>query len=143
MRSPGVIPPAGLVGVPGVSGGFAPGGDELEGGVVAGDVVELEGAADDEDDDPPPPGGAAAWAPAATRPIVATSTMDCNLAISFTSLVGICLLPIPTQLRYPVSLESAARVGGQRSHGAFQRGVFVRVGQVLQAHATEGQPSVV
>jgi len=126
------MPPAGLVGAPGVSGGFAPGGDELEGGVVAGDVVELEGAADelevDEDDDPPPPGGAAAWAPAAARPMVATRRMDCNLAISFTSRVGICLLQIPTQLRYPVSLESAARVGDQRSRDAFQRCVFVRVG---------------
>jgi hypothetical protein len=47
LRLPGVTPPPGVVGVPGASGGFTPGGEELDGGVV--DGVRVDGVATDGD----------------------------------------------------------------------------------------------
>jgi hypothetical protein len=61
----------------------------LEGGVVAGDVVDGEGEAlcADEDDVDEPPAGGAAWAAVAAATLSAVARMiDCNLSISLTSL---------------------------------------------------------
>jgi hypothetical protein len=86
----------GVVGVPGASGGLTPGGDELDGGAVAGDLlvegaaVEGDGACEDgadADEDAPPAGAAGAdWAcapVAATKPSAAAATTVCNLSMLF------------------------------------------------------------
>jgi hypothetical protein len=86
----------GVVGVPGASGGLTPGGDELDGGAVAGDLLvegaplEGDGACEDgadADEDAPPAGAAGAdWAcapVAATKPSAAAATTVCNLSMLF------------------------------------------------------------
>jgi hypothetical protein len=97
----GVTPPPGVVGVPGASGGFAPGGDEFDGGAFAGDLL-VEGAAefgdgdceegaddgaeDDGDELEGAAGAVCACAPAAAaKPSVAAATTVCNLFITETS----------------------------------------------------------
>jgi hypothetical protein len=100
FKFPGVIPPGGVVGVPGASGGFTPGGDEFDGGAFAGDLLvdgapelgdgDCEDGADDDEDEGAELEGAAgavcAWAPAAAaKPSVAAATTVCNLFITETS----------------------------------------------------------
>lgn len=73
LRLPGVMLLPGVV--PGDSGGFAPGGDEFEGGVVEGVAVEGEGA------------DVCARAPPATAsPNAPARMMDGSLSMSLTSL---------------------------------------------------------
>lgn len=73
---------------PDASGGFAPGGDEFEGGVVAGDVVEEGGDVGEpevDDDDGGAADGAAwgcAWDAAVARPNAPATRNVCNLSIS-------------------------------------------------------------
>lgn len=90
----GVVP--GVVGLPGTSGGVTPGGDELDGGAVAGDLLvegaplEGDGACEDGADgveDAPLAGAAGAdWAcapVAATKPSAAAAMTVCNLSMLF------------------------------------------------------------
>ena len=110
----------GVVGVPGASGGVTPGGDELDGAVLAGDLL-VDGApdegdgdwADEEDgalEDAAPPTGAPppdwAWAPvAATRPSAAAATIVLNLSMCVPLWSK---SPRNSQARCPVWLEVAA-----------------------------------
>jgi hypothetical protein len=81
------MPPPGVVGVPGASGGLAPGGDELDGGAVVG-VLGVLGEGGEPRDEAGPEGAAGdcAWAAVAlANPRAATSMTECSLSISVTS----------------------------------------------------------
>jgi hypothetical protein len=120
FKLPGVTPPPGVVGVPGASGGVTPGGDELDGAVLEGDLL-VDGAPDegdgdwaDEEDGAPedaaPPAGAPppdwAWAPvAATRPSAAAAKIVLNLSMRVPLWSK---SPRNSQARCPVWLEVAA-----------------------------------
>jgi hypothetical protein len=79
-----------LLRLPEESGGFAPDGDDLEGGIVPGVVVDDGGDVDApgvDDDDGVVPDGAAgvwAWAVAVARPSAPARNNTCNLSISET-----------------------------------------------------------
>ena len=91
FKLPGATPPLGVVGVPGASGGVTPGGDELDGAALEGDLLvdgaplEGDGACEDDADDDGPPAGAAdvcaCAAVAAARPSAAATATTCNLSM--------------------------------------------------------------